>query len=434
MPHTAAVRRLLLLTAVLLPSLLPLSAQAASTMTFRHKHFLFTIPVKEFQAQKTQVRVWTMDGQAIEPAQEWMVDGDVTPPLPAGVREEQVPATDREAIKTVIQRYAGPTLDRDASDVTIRKDAAGKIVFDGVGFTGRKIDLDAAADLTVEAIAKGIADVELPVIETQPVVTVEDAGLRAMGIREVVTIGESDFSNSPANRRHNIATGLAKFNGHLIPKDSVFSFDETLGPVDGSTGYLKELVIKGDQTVPDYGGGLCQVSSTAYRGIWEYGFPIVQRRNHSYSVSHYFPQGTDATVYPPNVDMKFKNDSPGALLIQTYAKGDLAFFVYYGTHDDRESTVLGPYIWDRTPPPPDRTEYTTDLAPGEKKKVGEKVPGLKSMWYRLLTDARGTEKIEPVFSSYQARPLYYLIGTETLPSGTGATVETPSWIESDVNQ
>lgn len=434
MPHTAAVRRVLLLTALLLPCLFPLSAEAAGTMTFRHKHFLFNIPVKEFQAQKAQEHVWTLDGEPIQPAQEWMVDGDTPPPLPAGVREEQRPATDREAIKAVIQRYAGPTLDRDASDVTIRKDAAGKVVFDGVGLTGRKIDLDAAADLTAEAIAKGITDVELPVIETQPVVTVDDPELRAMGIKEVVTIGESDFSNSPANRRHNIATGLAKFNGHVIPKDTVFSFDETLGPVDGSTGYLKELVIKGDQTVPDYGGGLCQVSSTAYRGVWEYGFPIVQRRNHSYSVSHYFPQGTDATVYPPNVDIKFKNDSPGALLMQTYAKGDLAFFVYYGTHDDRRSTVIGPYIWDRVPPPPDRTEYTTDLAPGEKKKVGEKVPGLKAMWYRLLTDAQGAEKIEPVYSSYEARPLYYLIGAAALPATGSGSTETPSWIESDFAQ
>jgi vancomycin resistance protein YoaR len=272
------------------------------------------------------------------------------------------------------------------------------------------------------------------VIETQPTVTVTDPELRAAGIKEIVTIGESEFSNSPANRRHNIATGLAKFNGHLIPKDTVFSFDETLGPVDGSTGYLKELVIKGDQTVPDYGGGLCQVSSTAYRGVWEYGFPITQRRNHSYSVNHYAPYGTDATVYPPNVDIKFKNDSPGALLMQTYAKGDLAFFVYYGTHDARESDVLGPYVWDRVPPPPDRTEYTTDLAPGEKKKVGERVPGLKAAWYRIVKSPDGTEKMEPVFSNYQARPLYYLVGVESLPAaGTGSGSDIPTWFESDTN-
>lgn len=414
---------------------LPLSAHAAVTsITYRHKHFLFTIQTKEFSSQKLQEDVWTLNGEPIEPAQEWLVDGDVTPSLPAGVKEERRPASNREAIKAVIERHAGPILNREASDVTIGKDAKGKIVFEGVGLTGRGIDLEGAADLTQAAMEKGISDVELPVIETQPKVTVTDPELRAAGIKEIVTIGESEFSNSPANRRHNIATGLAKFNGHLIPKDTVFSFVGTLGPVDGSTGYLKELVIKGDQTVPDYGGGLCQVSSTAYRGVWEYGFPITQRKNHSYTVSHYSPQGTDATVYPPNVDIKFRNDGPSALLMQTYAKGDLAYFIYYGTHDERKSNVFGPFIWDRVAPPPDRTEYTTDLPPGEKKKVGERVPGMKTMWYRVLTDAKGVEKTEPVFSSYQARPLYYLVGAESVPSsGSGATTDMPTWFESDTN-
>jgi len=422
-------------SALVLSWLTPLVAHAATTnIVFRHKHFLFTIPTKEFVSQRIQENVWTLDGEPVQPAQEWLVDGDVTPALPPGVRESQRPASDREAIKETIERHAGPLLNRDPSDVTIRRDANGKIVFDGVGFTGRRIDLDTAADLAIEALARNIGDVELPVIETQPTVTVEDPELRSMGIREIVTIGESDFSNSPANRIHNIHTGLAKFNGHLIPKDSTFSFVETLGPVDGSTGYRKELVIMGDKTVPDYGGGLCQVSSTAYRGVWEYGFPITQRKNHSYSVSHYFPQGTDATVYPPNVDIKFKNDGPGALLMQTHTVGDFAYFIYYGTHDDRKSTVLGPYIWDRVSPPADRTEYTTDLAPGERKKVGERVPGLKAAWYRVVTGVDGKEKTEPVISHYQARPLYYLVGTATAPaggSGSDIPVDTPTWFESD---
>lgn len=430
------MKRLALLSALTVSWLLPLSAHAATTsIVFRHKHFLFTIPTKEFVSLKTQEDIWTLNGEPIAPAQEWLADGDVAPVLPAGVRETQRPTWNREAIKATIEKYAGPTLDREAQDVTINKDTSGNITFDGLGATGRRIDLESAADLAIEALARGIGDVDLPVIETQPTVTVTDPGLKAMGIVEIVTIGESNMSNSPANRRHNIATGLAKFNGHLIPKGTTFSFDETLGPVDDSTGYRKELVIKGDQTVPDYGGGLCQVSSTAYRGVWEYGFPITQRRNHSYSVSHYAPVGTDATVYPPNVDIKFINDSPGALLMQTYSKGDLVFFVYYGTHDDRKSTVLGPYTWDHTSPPPDKTEYTTDLAPGEKKKVGERVPGLKAAWYRVVTGTDGKEKTEPVFSNYQARPLYYLVGVSSLPqTGSGAVGDVPSWFESDVIQ
>jgi vancomycin resistance protein YoaR len=246
-----------------------------------------------------------------------------------------------------------------------------------------------------------------------------------MGITEVVTVGESNYAGSPANRRHNIATGLARFNGHIIPQGTVFSFGETLGRVDGSTGYRKELVIKGEKTEPDYGGGLCQVSSTAYRGAWEYGFPIKQRINHSYAVSYYGPQGTDATVYPPNPDMKFENDGPSALLIQTHHdEDDHAYFIYYGTKDKRRSSVYGPFIWNRTAAPPDRTIMTTELPPGERRKVGDRHPGMNAAWVRYTTLDDGTELEDTTVSIYQARPLFYEVGG-VAPEFTPTDIDTP---------
>jgi vancomycin resistance protein YoaR len=242
-------------------------------------------------------------------------------------------------------------------------------------------------------IARGRGEIITPLKEKCPpmhlafiVPPVRDEELKNMGIREVVTVGESVFSKSPVNRRHNIKVGVGKFNGHLIPKDAIFSFDETLGPVNAVTGFRKELVIQGDTTLPDYGGGLCQVSTTAFRGPWEYGMPIVQRKNHSYAVSYYSPQGTDATIYPPNVDMKFKNDTPGALLIQSFVDDfDQAFFIYYGTRDNRKTDVYGPYISDRVgAPKEERTVFTTEIPVGERRKAGERHDGMKALWYRSI--------------------------------------------------
>jgi vancomycin resistance protein YoaR len=195
-------------------------------------------------------------------------------------------------------------------------------------------------------------------------------------------------------------------------------------------------VIKGDRTEPDYGGGLCQVSTTAYRGIWEYGFPIESRRNHSYAVSYYGPQGTDATIYPGVQDMQFTNNSPGDLLIQTYIEGLNAYFIYYGTHDERTSEIVGPYIWGQTSAPPQRIEYTTDLAPGAKRKLGNPVGGMKTMWYRVLND--GTT-IEDYYSQYQARPLFMQIGaakeepvsTDTANPSDPLAVPVPSWLQAE---
>ncbi|MDO8469046.1 MAG: VanW family protein, partial [Candidatus Peribacter sp.] len=251
---------------------------------------------------------------------------------------------------------------------------------------------------------------------TQPEITVQNSALTQQGIREVVSVGESDFSGSTGARRHNINVGLQTFNGTLIPQGTTFSFDETLGPVNAATGYYKELVIMGDKTLPDYGGGLCQVGTTFYRGLWEYGFPILERRNHSFAVHYYSPQGTDATIYPPHTDIKFLNDSPGTLLIQTYAdENNHAYFIYYGTRDARQSEVIGPYTWGFTAPPADRIEYTTEIPAGTTRKVGERVPGLKALWWRLVNGVGG-EKEESVYSVYEARPRFDQIGIEATSS------------------
>lgn len=403
------------------------SAHAASpSLTYRYRHFLFT--VRPASSWRTTERQWTYLGRPFVPPQELLVDGDDIPPLPPGVLVTGKDGWNRGVIRDALAAQIAQQLHRDAGSVVISRSASGGIVFDGVGLTGRDVDLEKATTLTVTALENGVTDIVLPVIEIQPHIQVNDPKLLKQGIKEVVTVGESDFSNSPQNRLHNIATGLGKFNGVVIPQNAVFSFDQTLGRVDGTTGYLKELVIKGDKTMPDYGGGLCQVSTTAYRGVWEYGFPIVQRINHSYMVSHYSPQGTDATVYPPNVDMKFQNDSPGSLLIQTYEKGNLAYFIFYGTRDARRSSIIGPFNWDSVPPPPDRIEYVLpndEVALDQHKKVGERVPGMKTLWYRFVQKEKNPEQMETVYSFYEARPHYELIGVAQLPSsGSGDALPT----------
>lgn len=388
---------------------LPHGAHAAyAPLTLRYEHFLFELDPDDHPAWRFNEEQWTYNNEPIVPPAALRVDGDTLPPLPEGVQLRSFSSWDKGAIQATIDRQIAGVLNRDPGSVTIRTEGE-NVVFKGVGMLGRHVNVSEAATLVLEAIRLGVTDITLPVTEVQPEITIQDSSLQERGIVEVVAVGESDYRGSPASRQHNIATGLAKFNGHIIEQGSVFSFNEVLGPVNGSTGYKKELVIQGDKTLPDYGGGLCQVSTTAYRGVWEYGFPIEQRINHSYSVRYYFPEGTDATIYPPYKDIKFLNDSPGDLLIQTHADDGRAYFIYYGTRDAREAEIIGPYIWDKRSVPADKVEYTTDIPPGTSRKVGERVPGLRAGWLRVFRQD-GNENVEQTYSLYEARPLYTQIG------------------------
>lgn len=204
---------------------------------------------------------------------------------------------------------------------------------------GRALNIDESIPRIVSALENKIAEVELSVEVTRPEVTEES--LNNMGIVELLATGYSDFKGSPENRKHNIRTGASKFNGVLIKPNETFSFVKSLGAVDASTGYLPELVIKENKTVPEYGGGMCQVSSTAFRAALNAGLPILERSAHSYPVVYYKPFGVDASVYIPKPDLVFKNDTGKYILIQTRIEGTKLVFDFYGTKLNRRVAFAG---------------------------------------------------------------------------------------------
>ncbi|MFH1012513.1 MAG: VanW family protein [Candidatus Peregrinibacteria bacterium] len=324
---------------------------------------------------------------------------------------ETVRGLDVVKIRDYLERKIAPDIYREREDVTIDIDIDGKPIFDGHGLYGRKLDSMKAAFLVKGAIENEVKFVHLPLLREEPVVTVHKK-LQKQGITELLSSGETDFSGSPANRINNIQVGLSRFNGHIIEPGEEFVFGKILGPVEEWTGYKKELVIAGDRTVPEYGGGLCQVSTTAYRAALAAGFPVTARRNHSYAVSYYKPIGLDATVYPPQVDLKFINDSKTSILMQSFTIEGRAYYNFYGTKDGRQVHMIGPYYYDQTSAPAPRVEYTTELLPGEKKNLGHAVPGIQSDWYRVVSyaDEKKEPYIEFIHSKYQARPDFTAVG------------------------
>lgn len=323
-------------------------------------------------------------------------------------------------------------LEQAPEDVHISKTPEGKIQFEGRGNEGRVIDSERLLTLANQAIANGGGEVEIPLKVIPPKTEVSEE-LAALGIQDLVALGHTRFRGSPANRKHNIGVGLARYNGLLIPPGATFSFNENLGPVDASAGYRKELVIKPEGTIPEFGGGLCQVSSTLYRAAIYGGLPIVERAPHSYAVTYYSQiggHGLDATVYPPSRDLKFTNDTPGHILIQSYMDGDNAYFKFYGTPDGRTVELEGPYISNQRSAPAEPI-FVQDktLSPGEKKQVEKPHGGFDALWYRYVTK-NGEQVKEKIESRYKAVPAKFLVGDEVTPEGENrALLEAASPLE-----
>jgi len=264
-----------------------------------------------------------------------------------------VPALTFQAdkLKDYLQKEIAPQVEIAAKDARFVMEN-GKVSIFSQAEDGKKINVEETAKLVIAGLTQGNYQTEL-VMESLPSQIKTTAEIEKLGIKTLIGTGESDFRGSPKNRILNIKVGSERFNGVLIPPGVTFGFNENLGPVNKETGYAPELVIKEHVTTPEYGGGICQISTTAFRAAIYSGLKIVERHNHAYPVAYYGTPGLDATVYPnqrtwkDGTDLKFINDTPGYILIQTRIDGTKLFFEFWGTSDGRETKLVGPVTYDR---------------------------------------------------------------------------------------
>lgn len=235
------------------------------------------------------------------------------------------------------------------------------------------------------------------------------------GIEELIGEGVSNYSGSSEDRAYNVVVGASKFNGVLIPPNEEFSFNKIVGDISSNTGFRPALVIKEGKTVLGDGGGICQVSSTAFRAALNSGLPITERHAHAYRV-HYYENdakpGFDATIYTPTVDFKFKNDTPAFILVQTEIEKDknLLHFRFYGKKDNRSVELSDAEVWDVQPAPPDKMQDDPGLPNGTVKQVEYAAPGAKSMIkYKVTKDGKITTQTEFI-SVYRPWQAVYLVG------------------------
>jgi len=247
--------------------------------------------------------------------------------------------------------------------------------------------------------------VEIVVTRTPPKVTTEK--VNELGIKERIGRGESFYQHSIPNRIYNVALASTRINSALIPPGEEVSFNKMVGEVSGATGYRPAYIISGGRTVLGDGGGLCQVSTTMFRAAMSAGLPILERWGHAYRVSYYelnSRPGVDATVIAPSKDFRFKNDTPGHILIQTINDPKALHLVIeiYGTSDGRVTSISEPKVWGNTPPLPTIYQDDPTLPAGTMKQVDWAAPGAKASFeYKV---ARNGETIQDKTFSTTYRP------------------------------
>lgn len=143
--------------------------------------------------------------------------------------------------------------------------------------------------------------------------TTEQAG--KLGVKEMIGEFTTYFPHA-AYRNTNIGTAARKINGTLLKPGEIFSLNKIVGERTEENGFTTGYIINNGRLEKDLGGGVSQSATTTFNAMFFAGFKDIQHKPHSFYISRY-PEGREATVAWPSVDLKFQNDSKYGALVET---------------------------------------------------------------------------------------------------------------------
>ncbi|MBI3734135.1 MAG: VanW family protein [Chloroflexi bacterium] len=355
-----------------------------------------------------QERAWTLDSAML--ASLVSVRSSV-----AGDRGAQLGLIVDEQKLTVFLNAIAAQVERKPRDARFYFDESiGKLIPLVASQQGRTLDVPATVQRIKQQLTSENRVVPLVVKTIKPVIALEDAD--QFNIKELVVAGTTSFKGSSPERVQNIVVATNQFHGIVLAPGQEFSFDQYLGDVVDANGYEQGYVIVGDQTAVGIGGGVCQVSTTAFRAAFFGGYAITERWAHGYTVHYYEPPiGLDATVYAPQVDFRFVNDTANYLLIQPSVnlKESTLTFKFFGTKNNRTVEMEGPTITNVIPHGPDIRENDPTLPVGVVKQVDFAYDGKTVVVNRVVKEGEKVlrrDKFVSVYRPWQAR---FLVGTRS---------------------
>ncbi len=203
------------------------------------------------------------------------------------------------------------------------------------GENGIEIDTKALIKEVKAQLKTGnTVEAEIPYEEVEPKYKKEDFD------GTVAKLGTfSTISTNNENGNKNMALALDYCNNTVLLPGEVFSFNGTTGDsTNSSRGFVKAGVISNGRSSEDYGGGICQASTTIYGAVCRSDLEIVERGNHAWP-SSYVPIGQDAAIDYYGQDFKFKNNTDGPILLQCSMSGTTLSAAIYGQASKEWDTI-----------------------------------------------------------------------------------------------
>ncbi len=186
--------------------------------------------------------------------------------------------------------------------------------------TGVEIDTDALFQTVLRAVQSGQTDIAVPHSVLHPAVTEEELRAQNQCLGRFTT----SFAKSPQNaadRVFNIKKAAAAIDGVTLQPNAAFDCNAVLGDRNEENGWRTAAGIRGGRYVQEYGGGVCQVSSTLFNAVMMADLSITERHPHSWPMS-YVDIGRDATISTGGKNFCFVNSTGAPLTLSAWVDED----------------------------------------------------------------------------------------------------------------
>lgn len=282
---------------------------------------------------------------------------------------------------------------------------------------GKKVDVEATVlnivDLISNAWDRNDLTVDAYMEDIEPVYT-RDIVEKCNTILGSFT---TEYADSAEGRAANLANGARLINNTVVYPGEVFSAYEHLAPFTKQNGYYVAGAYSKGKVIDSVGGGACQVTTTLYNAVLYAELEIVQRHEHSMTIS-YVDLSRDAAIAGTYKDLKFKNNTDVPILIEAYTKGRRITFNVWGheTRDTQNRRIeFETRILSKTSPPPDVVEEDPTKPVTYKKVTQAAHTGYKAELYKIVYE-NGVEVSRTLInrSNYAPAPRYITVGTKEI--------------------
>lgn len=336
---------------------------------------------------------------------------------------ELVPYVDENASRATIVRQLNQTNSSKALTVRFAIAESGPVV--GISGEGTMpLIPEAARDLTSALFgSEGAAPQDgAREADGNPVSIQVDVGPlpSSMGYQEALDSGiierissyttEYNTGEGTEARVNNIHVAADELNNSICPADGSWSFNDIAGESTEEKGFQAAGSIIAGEYVDSIGGGVCQVATTVFNAVYEAGYPVSKRRNHSLYIAAY-PEGRDAAVSWPDLDLEWANDTASDILMRTsYTDSSVTVSLYGISPGYTVSTQVGD--WQEGKKYQKITKKDPDYPAGYSEVQVSGTNGSIITVVRTVKDSQGNVVREDEFTSeYDPKDEVTLVGT-----------------------